>query len=654
MNDFFDNINKNETGKLIHVGAGTGIDLKDYVTQSFAEILLLEPIPKVFKQLESKLEKLNKINVHCNITASNVALSSCADATKEKIFYITLPIRYSSLHKADKLKTIFQNLKTEQEITVSTINFSDLINQASLDKDKKNALVLQINGAEFEVLAQAKTDELMLFSSIVIQHSNNNYFEDAKTSTDLIALMKSKGFQLAIEADNDVVFSSLVFRKDESTLKLKALTEQSKTQVTRIAELENQLKASNEAKVSELTEARAKANASAEHSKTQSARIGELESQLKASNEAKANETNKANTSAEQNKTKTARVGELETQLKASNEAKASETNKANVSVEQSKTQVARIGELETQLKASNEAKASETNKANVSVEQSKTQVARIGELENQLKASNEAKVSELTEARAKANTSIEQSKKQLARIGELETQLKASNEAKASETNKANASVEQSKTQAACIGELENQLKASNEAKVGELTEARAEATAKANTSAKHSKTQTARIAELEDQLKASNEAKANSDAKANDKQKLAEQLIAQKGELIESHKNELKQSSKQELLLTEQKAEHKKYKELAESLNSQLKKLELVYAEKLRSTDLSQKMLAKSMVDLDGLREQYSKKLTSENNLMELVKDLREKLLIASQYYFQLQQEHPELLLDSSSENT
>jgi FkbM family methyltransferase len=684
MNDFFDNINKNETGKLIHVGAGTGIDLKDYVTQSFAEILLLEPIPKVFKQLESKIEKLNKINVHCNITALNVALSSCADATKEKMFYITLPIRYSSLHKADKLKTIFQNLKTEQEITVSTINFSDLINQASLDKDKKNALVLQINGAEFEVLAQAKTDELMLFSSIVIQHSNNNYFEDAKTSTDLIALMKSKGFQLAIEADNDVVFSSLVFRKDESTLKLKALTEQSKTQVTRIAELENQLKASNEAKVSELTEARAKANASAEHSKTQSARIGELENQLKASNEAKANETNKANTSAEQNKTKTARVGELETQLKASNEAKASETNKANasveqsktqaarigkletqlkasneakasetnkanVSVEQSKTQVARIGELETQLKASNEAKASETNKANVSVEQSKTQAARIGELETQLKVSNEAKVSEVTEARAKATAKAEQSKTQAARIGELENQLKASNEAKANETNKANISVEQSKVQSVRIGELENQLKASNEAKTNE--------TNKVNTSAEQSKTKIARIGELENQLKASNEAKTSESNKANVSAEQSKAQSARIGEL----EDQLQSSSEDANNLTEEKETlirkrdelvywNQEIKKNRELLSEKIDKLKVEQVDTSRSTKLGQKMLAKALIDLDHLRESYAVKVDNEKELIELIKELREKLTLASKYYIQLQKEHPELLISSN----
>jgi len=449
MNTFFDNNNKSDIGKLIHVGAGNGIELNDYTAQSFTEILLLEPIPKVFKQLESKLGKLNEINVQCKMSALNVALSSSADKNKEKVFYLTLPNRYSSLHKADKLKTLFQNLKTEQEITVSPINFSDLINQSSLDKGKKNALVLQINGAEFEVLAQAETDELMLFSSIVIQHSNNNYFENAKTSTDLIALMKSKGFQLAIETNNDVVFSSLVFRKDESTLKLKTLTEQGKTQTTRIAELESQLKASNEAKAGALNKATELETQTSEQNKNKNNRISELENQLKASNEAKAGALNKASELetqlSEQNKNKNNRISELENQLKASNEAKAGALNKASeletqIS-EQNKNKNNRISELENQLKAINEAKAGALNKASeletqIS-EQNKNKNNRISELENQLKASNEAKAGELNKASEFETQIAEQNKNKNNRISELENQLKASNEAKSGGVNK-------------------------------------------------------------------------------------------------------------------------------------------------------------------------------------------------------------------------
>lgn len=340
MSIFIDYKKKSEIGKLIHVGAGNGIELNDYATQSFDEILLLEPIPKVFKQLQSKMDKLNKINTGCNISAFNLALSSTNHT--EKTFYITQPNRYSSFHKASKLKTLFQNLKTEQEITVNTLSFSDLITKANLDKNKKNALVLQINGAEFDVLAKAETDELVLFSSIVIQQAKNNYFGQAKENLDFIALMKGKGFQLAVEADNDVVFSSLVFRKDECTLKLKVITEQNTTQAVHIAELEKKLKISDENKVTVENE-------TAEHNENMSARITELKGKLKASNEDKARCVDIA---AEQNKNKSARITELEWKLTTNNKTKAREVDKAEAQI---KVQEKRISELENQLKAKNE-----------------------------------------------------------------------------------------------------------------------------------------------------------------------------------------------------------------------------------------------------------------------------------------------------------
>ncbi len=244
MSIFFDNTNKSDMGKLIHVGAGSGIDLNGYLDQRFTEIVLLEPIPKVFKQLTSKIEKLNKKKPACKLSALNLALSCTTNTDnteQEKNFYITQPNRYSGFHKATKLKTLFQNFKTEQEINVNIINFIDLITKVALNKDKNNALVLQINGTEFDVLAQAKADELMLFSSIIIQQAKNNYFEEAKASSDLVKLMESKGFQLMLEVSNDAVFTNLTFRKDERALELKILNEKSEVQSKRIAELELKL-----------------------------------------------------------------------------------------------------------------------------------------------------------------------------------------------------------------------------------------------------------------------------------------------------------------------------------------------------------------------------------------------------------------------------
>ncbi|WP_108947115.1 hypothetical protein [Shewanella halifaxensis] len=67
---------------------------------------------------------------------------------------------------------------------------------------------------------------------------------------------------------------------------------------------------------------------------------------------------------------------------------------------------------------------------------------------------------------------------------------------------------------------------------------------------------------------------------------------------------------------------------------------------AELARTARLTQKMFAKSQIDLDHLREKYAEKTNSEAELVELITELREKLTVASKYYYQLQQEHPELL--------
>jgi hypothetical protein len=309
MNIFFDNKSVNNMGKVIHAGAGTGHNLNDYASQQFTDVLFLEPIPKLFKQLESKIIKFSETSTECNVAFLNAALCSAVDTDKEKNFYVTQPNRYSSFHKASKLQTLFQNLKIEQEILVSTISFAELIKKAVLDKDKKNVLVLQINGEEFDVIAKAEESELILFSSIVIEQSKNGYFEKAKNSDDLIALMKEKGFQLAIETESDVVFRSLVFRKDESMIKLKILNEKTSAQAIYITELESKLEANIEAKSSESTKA-------AEQNKNQSARITELENQLKASNEANLSESTKA---VEQSKNQSARISELESSLRIRN-----------------------------------------------------------------------------------------------------------------------------------------------------------------------------------------------------------------------------------------------------------------------------------------------------------------------------------------------
>tara|TARA_Y100001956_G_scaffold5226_1_gene4712 strand:+ start:47335 stop:49044 length:1710 start_codon:yes stop_codon:yes gene_type:complete len=95
-----------------------------------------------------------------------------------------------------------------------------------------------------------------------------------------------------------------------------------------------------------------------------------------------------------------------------------------------------------------------------------------------------------------------------------------------------------------------------------------------------------------------------------------------------------------------------HQENKNWAESLNKQIEQLKTDLAEKSRSASLGQKMLAKAQIDLDHLRESYADKVQSEKELVELVRELREKLTLASKYYIKLQQEHPELISSQTQE--
>ncbi len=98
----------------------------------------------------------------------------------------------------------------------------------------------------------------------------------------------------------------------------------------------------------------------------------------------------------------------------------------------------------------------------------------------------------------------------------------------------------------------------------------------------------------------------------------------------------------------LTETEAHwHQENKKLAENLHCEVGKLKEELKESSRRVGLGQKMLAKSQMDLDHLRDSYAEKVASEQGLVELANELREKLTLASRYYFDLQKEHPEILL-------
>ncbi|MDO6746288.1 hypothetical protein [Gilvimarinus sp. 1_MG-2023] len=93
-----------------------------------------------------------------------------------------------------------------------------------------------------------------------------------------------------------------------------------------------------------------------------------------------------------------------------------------------------------------------------------------------------------------------------------------------------------------------------------------------------------------------------------------------------------------------TQSELEAQRQREAALQNQLQLNQTEL---KEYRSTaKLSTKLLTKIEADASDLRERYSEKIKSEQELKDLVKELHAKLQAASHFYHQIEQEHPELL--------
>jgi len=88
-----------------------------------------------------------------------------------------------------------------------------------------------------------------------------------------------------------------------------------------------------------------------------------------------------------------------------------------------------------------------------------------------------------------------------------------------------------------------------------------------------------------------------------------------------------------------------HQENKERAENSNKQCADLKQKLISRQKSSDLALKLQMKSQVDLDDLREKYQTKHHNEQKLVELIKELRQKLQQASEFYYHLQVNHPEL---------
>ncbi len=214
-------------GCILHVGAGNGNELEDYLKFAPEEIILLEPIQRLYKKLQKKT--LGK-----KVKVFNAALVPKTSESAKNTFYEVQPTRFSGLNKPNKLKDLFQNLKIAEAIRIDAFTLSDLLKGQRLNKQKFNVLVLQVNGSEYDCLVDVDKDALSIFSNLVIQISNNENFQNARPNIEIVEMLTTKGFQLDVQSSEDSIFQNFVFSKDKIA-ELLLINEKQESQISEIS-----------------------------------------------------------------------------------------------------------------------------------------------------------------------------------------------------------------------------------------------------------------------------------------------------------------------------------------------------------------------------------------------------------------------------------
>lgn len=156
-------------GTIMHIGAGNGNLLDQYLTMKPQKVLLVEANDRLYKALQNKTKRIE------NVVAEKLwILPGTQDSCSA---YILNNPRYNSLCKPKYLLEKYSNLVVSETKTVHGIGFNEFLMRNEFKQDFVNILVLSVQGAEFDLLSNICPDLLSNFEFIITFRYEDNLYE---------------------------------------------------------------------------------------------------------------------------------------------------------------------------------------------------------------------------------------------------------------------------------------------------------------------------------------------------------------------------------------------------------------------------------------------------------------------------------------------
>ena len=180
----------------IYLGGHKGELLLQFILSGFAEIIIVEPLPELFEQLQVKVDLINRL-LNCyghfleEKPISSIEAVQCAVSNQDGSaeFYVTADSYLGSLFKP-KTKTfeeqeLVADATVTNRIVVPTRTVDSIIKQSAKRFSDFNFLYINVQGAELKALEGAQEtldhiDYIYLEKNLVSRYENSNSPEEVE------------------------------------------------------------------------------------------------------------------------------------------------------------------------------------------------------------------------------------------------------------------------------------------------------------------------------------------------------------------------------------------------------------------------------------------------------------------------------------------
>ena len=206
---------KSQLGTLIHIGAGTGSELQEYLDLGFSQIALYEAVPELAKQLREMSSGLDQVAVYQTVIAEK--------AGKTDFHKMNNP-RFSSIREQSELRDYYPNLHGTT-VQLEAEGIKNAIEKLELSDDEINVLILEVQGAENELIKSLEAEMLQYFSWLIIRSSGRKRQIGEQDSEFKSALYEAE-FISSMTVDDISPFFLNFFRRDDSAIRLRKVCEE--------------------------------------------------------------------------------------------------------------------------------------------------------------------------------------------------------------------------------------------------------------------------------------------------------------------------------------------------------------------------------------------------------------------------------------------